>query len=209
MVGWSPELEVHEPLAPEGPPSDPAAPDGGAAAASEPPLEPVDSVFGFSAEPEAAPAATLSPAVEEDPTGDVFAFEATDPSLDDGFHTDGADDEIDDELGEGLLDAFSREGGSGETPVIASFDGGSSDMPMVGTLAMLDEDDGFGGDPDTDPDPDHGPEVGQLAMFDDDGDAKTIDTGPTVAAMPELPMTSAPVVDIEDDWDDDDSWDSE
>ena len=28
MVGWSPELEVHEPLAPEGPPSDPAAPAG-------------------------------------------------------------------------------------------------------------------------------------------------------------------------------------
>ena len=189
------------------------APAAAPAAAASPALEPLDSVFGFAAEPEPqskpAEASAPPPAVDEDPTGDVFAFEATDPSLDDGFETRSADDEIDDELGEGLLDAFSREGGSGETPVLAAFDGGGSDTPLVGTLALLDDDDdGFGG---ADAEPDHGPEVGRLAMFeaDADGDANTLDTGPTVAAPPELSTSTAPMVDIEDDWDDDDSWDSE
>ena len=211
--------------------------EAGASAAAAPtvpeptPLEAVDSVFGFAAEP-SDPAPAEPPAAPTAAHGAPFAFEeestGDDPPpggqpapVDDGFagafgggfsQDDGddfearsADDELDDELGKGLLDAFSREGGAGEPPALPSFDSRDVEPPRVGTLALYEDD---GDDPLDGADLDRGPEVGRLTMIVDD-DAGTFDTGPTVAAGPDLPTSAAPVVDIEDDWDDDDSWDSD
>lgn len=111
------------------------------------------------------------------------------------------------DLDVGLLDAFSHDGATGETPVVAAFEATETNTPLVGQLAMLDEDDEDTSDPDTDGGL-TAATIGRLAMVDEDGPAPPVHEEASTD-----PITSAPMLAIEDEEDEDgwsgDDWDGE